>query len=115
MSAPSGQIPDQWYQGLLSFNDTFWEVNTDTGEITFLADPKGETGKEFDVIQPVISVNEGYFIFTNKKDGTLWSLRVPKKIAPIEPETLPSTLSPAELQDAKGSLPGSLPTTTKKP
>ncbi|MEK7118497.1 MAG: hypothetical protein AAB869_02695 [Patescibacteria group bacterium] len=110
VNTPSGLIPDLWYQGRLSFSDTFWSLDTNTDEIAYLADPKTEAGQEFDVTNPIVSTNEEHFIFTNKKDGTLWSMRVPKKEVPAEEtETLPSNLSPAELQDAKGSEQGNLP------
>jgi hypothetical protein len=105
VNTPSGLIPDLWYQGRLSFADTFWLVNTDTDELAFLADPKTEAGQEFDVMNPMVSADEEYFIFTNKKDGTLWSMHVPQTTAPTESVAIPSNLSPAELQDAKGSLP----------
>lgn len=76
VNTPSGTIPDLWYQGRLSFADTFWSIDTDTSEIAFLADPKKEAGQEFDVMNPMISANEDYFIFTNKRDETLWSMHV---------------------------------------
>lgn len=110
VNTPSGLIPDLWYQGRMFFSDTFWSVNTDTDELVYLADPKTEAGQEFDVTNPIVSIDGNYFIFTNKKDGTLWSMRVPQREAPDE-ETgaLPSNLSPAELQDVKGSQSKSLP------
>lgn len=108
VNTPSGLIPDLWYQGVLSFADTFWSVNTDTDEIAYLADPKTETGQEFDVTSPLISANEDYFVFTNKKDGTLWSMRIPESEIPADTSAMiPANLSPAELQDAQGSLPES--------
>lgn len=109
ITAPRGSIPDRWYQGSISFNDTFWSVDTDTGEIVYLGDPKEETGQEFDVINPLIAKNEAYFVFTNKKDGTLWSMRIPKKETLIDAEALPPDLSSAELQDAQGRLPDTAP------
>lgn len=103
LSNPSGLIPDAWYQGVISFSDTFWSTDTDTGTVTFLADPKTEIQQEFDVVSPLIAPNEDYFIFTNKKDGMLWAMRVPEKTAVSDTETLPTDLSPAELQDAQGN------------
>jgi hypothetical protein len=101
----SGLIPDTWYQGTLSLSDTFWSANTDTGAVTFLADPKAEIKKEFDVINPIVSTNEDYFIFINKKDETLWAMHIPEKAATPEDATPPVDLSPSEQQDARGSLP----------
>jgi len=103
LSNPSGLIPDTWYQGVVSFSDTFWSTDTNTGTVTFLADPKTEIQQEFDVVHPLISSNEDYFIFINKKDEMLWAMRIPEKTAVSDTETLPADLSPAELQDAQGS------------
>lgn len=63
--------PDEWYQGVVSFNDSIWMINFSTGESKILA---GDTGS--DVISPFLSKDEDYLFFINKKDGTLWSLRL---------------------------------------
>lgn len=103
----TGLIPDLWYQGVLSFTDTFWSVNTNTSELTFLADPKKEIQQEFDVMNPLFSPNEDYFVFTNKKDETLWSMHIPEGTLSPDATTLPVNLSPAELKDAQVELPTS--------
>ncbi|MDO8520788.1 MAG: hypothetical protein Q7S52_01605 [bacterium] len=83
ISTPRG-VPDLWYKGALFFSDTFWSLNTDTDEISYLADPKEETGQEFDVTNPILSRDEQYFIFTNKRDSTLWAMRIPQKTPPAD-------------------------------
>ena len=94
-------IPDAWYQGTLSFNDSFWGVNVDTNEVKFLADPETAIKTDFDVIFPTITPDEGYFVFINKKDGILWSLRIPEDKQSATAST--SDLTPNELKDAQGS------------
>lgn len=89
-------FPDAWYQGRITLNDTFWSVNTDTGEIAYIADPKKEAGRSFDVTNPLLSPDGRSFIFTDKKDGTLWELRI---IASVTSEA--STLS-GTTADASG-------------
>ena len=101
---PTGLIPDLWYQGRISFNDTFWLANTTSGDVTYLSDPKEETGQTFDVANPLLSEDGAYFIFTNKKDGMLWSMRLPQQVGPETSDTIPEGLSPEELKDAQGSL-----------
>jgi len=116
VNTPQGSIPDLWYQGVLSFSDTFWLADTDTGEIVFLADPETETGEEFDVVSPTISTKEDYFVFINKKDGTLWSLHLPNNVTTTATEaTFPADLSPAEREDAEGSRVNSDVPVNKKP
>ena len=68
---PHLDYPDEWYQGIVSFNDSIWKVNISTGEISLLLE---ETNT--DIIKPFLSPNEDYFIFINKKDNTLWSFKL---------------------------------------
>lgn len=101
-SSPRAAIPDEWYQGVLSFADSFWLIDTDTTEITFLADPMKSIQKEFDVFMPFIGNDERYFFFTNKKDNTLWGMRVGEQAAQATETAMPE-LTPDELKDAQGS------------
>ena len=64
-------LPDSWYQGLGSFNDSLWKKNLLTGETALLSEKFGA-----DIISPVLSSDDGYLFFTNKKDGTLWGLKL---------------------------------------
>ena len=68
---PSVDYPDEWYQGLVSFDDAIWVINVSTGETEILYD---ETNA--DVINPFLTADESHFLFTNKKDLTLWSLKI---------------------------------------
>jgi hypothetical protein len=68
---PAGDYPDDWYQGMISFNDSIWQINLSTGETNVLIN---ETN--IDVINPFLSKDENYLVFTNKKDNTLWSLKI---------------------------------------
>lgn len=67
----SGDYPDKWYQGVASFDDFVWSKNLVTGEILLLSRSFGA-----DAVNPIVSEDDGYFIFTNKVDGTLWSLKL---------------------------------------
>lgn len=108
-STPRAQIPDDWYQGVLSFSDSFWHVNAVETEITFLADPKIVIQKEFDVFMPFLGNDERYFFFTNKKDNTLWRMRIIQEVQQENAATMPQ-LTPDEMKDAAGSV--LAPTTT---
>jgi hypothetical protein len=103
-STPRAPIPDNWYQGILSFSDSFWLIDTNRIEINFLADPKKSIQKEFDVFMPFVGNNENYFYFTNKKDNTLWEMRIVDHKAQETVATIPE-LTPEELKDAQGSVP----------
>lgn len=110
--AATGQshIPDDWYQGALSLQDTFWTINTDSDELVYLADPQKILGHSFDVMSPFAGGDEKHFFFINKNDFTLWSMRLKaetfnseKEDTAVEAPVVPE-LTPTELKDAAGSI-----------
>lgn len=68
-----------WYMGQSTYSDDIWkfDIKNKTGEI--LSDINKESGEEIDVIKPILSDNEQYLIFVNKKDNSLWSLDLTKQ------------------------------------
>lgn len=66
------QYPDSWYQGLISFDDYFVKINTETLSKTTLANSITET--PVDATKLFLDKEENTLFFTNKKDSTLWSL-----------------------------------------
>ena len=68
----SGSQPDDWYQGLVSFNDSFWKIDTKSGTTTVLFDPKDLVGSEIDGVNLKLDENQNYLFFVNKKDDNLW-------------------------------------------
>ena len=73
---PQGKYPDIWYQGLMSFTDTIWKVNTETAYSEVLIKPMESLNINLDIIKPFLDEDEGYFFFTNKKDYSLWALKI---------------------------------------
>ena len=67
------QYPDFWYQGLISFDDFFVKINTETKSVSTLANSV-EEGTPVDGINLFLSKKEDKLFFINKKDYTLWSL-----------------------------------------
>jgi hypothetical protein len=70
---PSASYPDDWYQGLMSFTDRLWKINILNGETEVIS---SDNPIDFDVINPFLNKNEDHLFFQNKKDGTLWSLKL---------------------------------------
>jgi peptidoglycan hydrolase-like protein with peptidoglycan-binding domain len=68
------QYPDYWYQGLVSFDDYFVKINTQTGDTTTIANSINET--PIDGIHLFLDTKEETLFFINKKDSTLWSLNI---------------------------------------
>jgi len=68
------QFPDSWYQGLVSFDDYFVKINTNTGDVYNLGNSSKET--PIDGTHLFLDKKESTLFFTNKKDATLWSLSI---------------------------------------
>lgn len=70
-------MPDDWYQGKLLLRDTV--VKIDTQETTLpvtVADPNVDSGENIDMINLRVSNDGSYLYFINKRDDTLWQLRL---------------------------------------
>jgi hypothetical protein len=75
-TAPSGSLPDGWYQGVVSFSDDMWMINTQTGVTTLLVSPLKVAGEEIDATKLLLSPDESFLLFVNKKDSAPWSLKL---------------------------------------
>ena len=64
-------LPDGWYQGIVSFDDGIWSKNISTGESKNVLNRFGA-----DIMNIFVSDDENHLIFTDKNDGTLWSLKL---------------------------------------
>ncbi len=69
-SLPKGEYPDDWYKGKFYFSDSFWVIDLDKGTTDQLKEA------DFDAINLFMDSDENYLFFQDKKDGTLWSLRI---------------------------------------
>ncbi len=67
-------LPDDWFQGTVSFNDSFVTINPVTSEITPLYSFNTEKVGEFDVTNISLSKNNEYVVFNKKQKGSLWLL-----------------------------------------
>ncbi|MEO8637928.1 MAG: hypothetical protein ABI430_03445 [Candidatus Taylorbacteria bacterium] len=79
---PLALYPDSWYQGLVSFSDEIWRINTETGENKLIAKPKDLSGgDEVDATKLFLDPDENYLFFTNKKNSSFWSLKLSESVA----------------------------------
>ena len=69
-------LPDEWYQGNISFNDEIWKINLETGETELIVDLEKTSGEIIDVLR--LSVKEDYIVLINKLDMTLWGIDLSK-------------------------------------
>ena len=73
---PPQAYPDDWYKGKVSFNDTFWEIDPVSLAEEMLIDPSTMQSGEIDAIGLSADAGGEYLAFINKKDFTLWALRL---------------------------------------
>lgn len=68
-----GAMPDLWYQGSVSFTDSFWMLNTEDGRVDFLFDPSETSAREnVDAMMLALSHDNTVLAFINKKDLHGW-------------------------------------------
>jgi hypothetical protein len=68
-------LPDSWYQGKTTFTDNIWEINPTSLEAKKVASLT-ENSFYVDIYNPALSSNGSYLLFINKRDLTLWSVRL---------------------------------------
>lgn len=68
--------PESWYQGVTSYSDSIWLFDTNSEIAQVITEPKARFNLDLDVIEPKLSPNEEYLIFTNKRDLSLWALKL---------------------------------------
>jgi hypothetical protein len=72
----ASNYPDAWYQGLVSFSDNIWSINTNTGETKLLYQVGINENAQIDVINPMISPDDQYISFMNKNDLSLCLINI---------------------------------------
>lgn len=64
--------PDDWYKGVVTFQDILWGIDVEAESATVLADPFIETGRVIDVAHVTTNSDGTQFLLINKNDGALW-------------------------------------------
>lgn len=67
-----------WYKGQIALNDDIWKYNFKDKTSDMLLSLDNESGELIDVIKPILTENEQYLVFINKRDNSLWSLDLTK-------------------------------------
>ena len=70
--------PDSWYQGKISFSDSIWEIDVSRDVTRLLVDLRLERDFTIDMVNLAVSESGEYLFFINKRDSSLWSLRLGK-------------------------------------
>jgi len=76
-AVPAEQVQlEAWYMGLFSTNDVFWLIDPITERTTLVKKLEEAGGTAIDVTAPAVSPDGRYAGFINKRDLTLWVLRL---------------------------------------
>jgi hypothetical protein len=71
---PSGQYPDSWYMGEISFSDNIWYVDMNSNNTSIVLDTEGK--EDLDMTKVTIDDSQNNLFFINKKDSYLWKLEL---------------------------------------
>ncbi len=69
----TGNLPDDWYQGAVSFTDRIWRIDLSTRLATLVVDPMQSGNAAIDVVNPTLDAGDQLLVFRNKKDSSLWA------------------------------------------
>lgn len=69
----SGNLPDDWYQGVVSFSDRIWRIDMTARVATLIVDPSTVAKTSIDAISLTIDPKENVLVFMDKKTGSLWA------------------------------------------
>ena len=70
------QYPDVWYQGLVSFSDNIWFIDTESGSTKLIFDIDKEKYSDIDAFNLKLSDDDKYLSLINKNDLSLWLLEI---------------------------------------
>lgn len=68
----------EWYRGNIQFDDDLWKYDIKNKSSTVVSSISIESGELMDAIKPILSENEQFLVFINKRDNSLWSLDLTK-------------------------------------
>jgi hypothetical protein len=68
----TNQLPDKWYSGEAEAKDTIMLINLSDSQPITLTDTYTESGREIDIVDLQLGLDENILLFKNKLDQTLW-------------------------------------------
>ncbi|MDB5237062.1 MAG: hypothetical protein JWL88_164 [Parcubacteria group bacterium] len=69
----TGNLPDDWYQGAVSFTDRIWRIDMNARVATLVVDPTQVAKTSIDAISLTVDPKEDVLVFMDKKTGSLWA------------------------------------------
>jgi hypothetical protein len=68
--------PEAWYQGQIQFTDSVYSYSVKTNNPVLVVDLQKDFNADIDGVNPVLSPNEDFLILGNKKDFSLWGVKL---------------------------------------
>lgn len=72
----SGGYPDAWYQGLVSFSDSMWKIDSVVLSTDLVFDISENARAPIDATNLATDKGGSHLFFVNKNDSSLWSLKL---------------------------------------
>lgn len=72
----SSEAPDLWYQGVESYSDDVWRINTNDATTRVLFSPFEENFYSLDIIDLDISADERFLFFRDKDNEYFWTYQL---------------------------------------
>lgn len=69
----TGTLPEDWYQGAVSFSDRLWKIDMAGRVASLLIDPKQAGNVDVDAVGMSIDRTNDVLVFKNKRDGALYA------------------------------------------
>jgi hypothetical protein len=69
----NGNLPDDWYQGAVSFSDRIWRIDMTARVATLVVDPTTVAKTSIDAVSLTVDPLENVLVFMDKKTGSLWA------------------------------------------
>jgi hypothetical protein len=71
-------LPDDWFQGTVSFSDNLYSIDSNDGSVFSLFNLSQELGQPFDATHLQANKGASLLVFTNKQGGALWMVNLSK-------------------------------------
>lgn len=68
--------PDNWYLGITHFTDYIWRFDTTSESAQLVSEPKTKYDVDIDVSDLRVTEQEDFLVFINKRDQTLWAVKL---------------------------------------
>lgn len=72
-ASPKGNLPDDWYQGVIGFVDQLWKIDFQDRVVTFAADLPALVEAPIDATSLAVDAGQNTLFFMNRNDGSLWA------------------------------------------